>query len=45
MKVFGSRYQRTTPSEVFKRQCWINLDPDDQSKIIGENAAVLYGVA
>jgi len=28
-KVFGSRYQKTLPSEVFRRQCWISFDPDE----------------
>jgi uncharacterized protein len=29
--VFGSRYQTTPPSEVFKRQCYISFDPDEES--------------
>jgi predicted TIM-barrel fold metal-dependent hydrolase len=93
MGVFGSRHQKTKPSEVFKRQCWISfdpdehalaytarspyvgadriiwasdyphpdakfpgvvdelleaaekLDPDEQKKIVGENAALLYGIS
>src|SRR5436190_19002293 len=28
-KVFGSRYQKTLPSEIFTRQCWISFDPDE----------------
>lgn len=28
-KVFGNPYQRTLPSEVFKRQCWVSFDPDE----------------
>jgi predicted TIM-barrel fold metal-dependent hydrolase len=28
-KVFGSRYQKTLPSEVFVRQCWVSFDPDE----------------
>jgi predicted TIM-barrel fold metal-dependent hydrolase len=29
--VFGSRYQKTLPSEVFKRQCYISFDPDEDA--------------
>jgi predicted TIM-barrel fold metal-dependent hydrolase len=29
--VFGSRYQRAKPSEVFKRQCYISFDPDEEA--------------
>ena len=29
--VFGSRYQTTPPSEVFKRQCYISFDPDEEA--------------
>jgi predicted TIM-barrel fold metal-dependent hydrolase len=29
--VFGSRYQETPPSEVFKRQCYISFDPDEEA--------------
>ena len=28
-KVFGNAYQRTLPSEVFARQCWVSFDPDE----------------
>ena len=31
VKVFGSRYQSTPPSEVFKRQCYISFDPDEEA--------------
>ncbi len=31
VKVFGSRYQATPPSEVFKRQCYISFDPDEEA--------------
>src|SRR5579863_788878 len=31
MAVFGSRYQKTKPSEIFKRQCWISFDPDEHA--------------
>ncbi len=31
VEVFGSRYQKTPPSEVFKRQCYISFDPDEES--------------
>jgi predicted TIM-barrel fold metal-dependent hydrolase len=29
MKVFGSRYQKELPSDIFRRQCWISFDPDE----------------
>jgi predicted TIM-barrel fold metal-dependent hydrolase len=29
--VFGSRYQTTPPSELFKRQCYISFDPDEEA--------------
>jgi predicted TIM-barrel fold metal-dependent hydrolase len=29
IKVFGSRYQKDLPSDVFRRQCWISFDPDE----------------
>jgi predicted TIM-barrel fold metal-dependent hydrolase len=29
MKIFGSRYQKELPSDVFRRQCWISFDPDE----------------
>jgi uncharacterized protein len=29
--VFGSRYQTAPPSEVFKRQCFISFDPDEEA--------------
>jgi predicted TIM-barrel fold metal-dependent hydrolase len=28
-KVFGNPYQKTPPSEVFRRQCWVSFDPDE----------------
>ena len=31
VEVFGSRYQKTPPSEVFKRQCCISFDPDEEA--------------
>ncbi|MBO0728761.1 MAG: amidohydrolase [Acidimicrobiaceae bacterium] len=31
VKVFGSRYQATPPSEIFKRQCYISFDPDEEA--------------
>ena len=31
LDVFGSRYQTTPPSEVFKRQCYISFDPDEEA--------------
>ena len=31
IEVFGSRYQKTTPSEIFKRQCYISFDPDEEA--------------
>jgi predicted TIM-barrel fold metal-dependent hydrolase len=31
VEVFGSRYQQSLPSEVFKRQCYISFDPDEES--------------
>jgi predicted TIM-barrel fold metal-dependent hydrolase len=36
--VFGSRYQRTPPSEVFKRQCYISFDPDEESLAYNANS-------
>jgi predicted TIM-barrel fold metal-dependent hydrolase len=45
--VFGSRYQTTPPSEVFKRQCYISFDPDEEalaytanSKFVGADRIV-----
>ncbi len=29
--VFGSRYQKTPPSEVFRSQCYISFDPDEHA--------------
>ncbi len=29
LKVFGSRYQKELPSDLFRRQCWISFDPDE----------------
>jgi predicted TIM-barrel fold metal-dependent hydrolase len=47
VEVFGSRYQKTPPSEVFKRQCYISFDPDEdalaytaQSKYVGADRIV-----
>jgi uncharacterized protein len=31
LEVFGSRYQTTPPSEIFKRQCYISFDPDEEA--------------
>jgi predicted TIM-barrel fold metal-dependent hydrolase len=31
VEVFGSRYQLSRPSEVFKRQCYISFDPDEEA--------------
>lgn len=31
VEVFGSRYQNTPPSEIFKRQCYISFDPDEEA--------------
>ena len=31
LDVFGSRYQTTPPSEIFKRQCYISFDPDEEA--------------
>jgi len=31
LEVFGSRYQKTLPSELFRRQCWISFDPDEHA--------------
>jgi predicted TIM-barrel fold metal-dependent hydrolase len=31
LDVFGSRYQTTPPSELFKRQCYISFDPDEEA--------------
>ena len=31
LDVFGSRYQKTPPSEIFKRQCYISFDPDEEA--------------
>lgn len=31
LEVFGSRYQSAPPSEVFKRQCYISFDPDEEA--------------
>jgi predicted TIM-barrel fold metal-dependent hydrolase len=31
VEVFGSRYQTTPPSELFKRQCYISFDPDEEA--------------
>jgi predicted TIM-barrel fold metal-dependent hydrolase len=31
VQVFGSRYQKTPPSEIFKRQCYISFDPDEEA--------------
>ena len=27
--IFGSENQKTPPSELFQRQCWISFDPDE----------------
>jgi predicted TIM-barrel fold metal-dependent hydrolase len=31
LEVFGSRYQKESASEIFKRQCYISFDPDEES--------------
>jgi predicted TIM-barrel fold metal-dependent hydrolase len=31
VQVFGSRYQTTPPSELFRRQCYISFDPDEEA--------------
>jgi uncharacterized protein len=31
IEVFKSRYQKTKPSEIFKRQCYISFDPDEEA--------------
>jgi predicted TIM-barrel fold metal-dependent hydrolase len=31
LDVFGSRYQKTPASEIFKRQCYISFDPDEEA--------------
>ncbi len=31
VSVFGSRYQETLPSDLFKRQCYISFDPDEDA--------------
>ena len=31
LKVFGSRHQSTPPSEIFRRQCYISFDPDEEA--------------
>jgi uncharacterized protein len=31
LDVFGSRYQTTPASEIFKRQCYISFDPDEEA--------------
>ncbi len=31
IEVFGSRYQTTPPSELFRRQCYISFDPDEEA--------------
>ena len=31
VEVFGSRYQQSRPSEIFKRQCYISFDPDEEA--------------
>jgi predicted TIM-barrel fold metal-dependent hydrolase len=37
-EVFGSRYQSTLPSEVFKRQCYISFDPDEEALAFTANS-------
>jgi predicted TIM-barrel fold metal-dependent hydrolase len=36
--VFGSRYQKTPPSELFKRQCYISFDPDEEALAFTANS-------
>jgi predicted TIM-barrel fold metal-dependent hydrolase len=38
VEVFGSRYQTTQPSEVFKRQCYISFDPDEEALAFTANS-------
>ncbi|HXY94314.1 MAG TPA: amidohydrolase family protein [Acidimicrobiia bacterium] len=28
-RIYGSEHQRTLPSELFARQCWVSFDPDE----------------
>jgi predicted TIM-barrel fold metal-dependent hydrolase len=38
VEVFGSRYQKTKPSEIFKRQCYISFDPDEEALAFTANS-------
>jgi len=38
LAVFGSRYQVTPPSEIFKRQCYISFDPDEEALAFTANS-------
>ncbi len=38
LEVFGSRYQTTPPSEIFKRQCYISFDPDEEALAFTANS-------
>ena len=38
VEVFGSRYQTTRPSELFKRQCYISFDPDEEALAFTANS-------
>jgi predicted TIM-barrel fold metal-dependent hydrolase len=38
VEVFGSRYQATKPSELFKRQCYISFDPDEEALAFTANS-------
>jgi predicted TIM-barrel fold metal-dependent hydrolase len=38
VEVFGSRYQATRPSELFKRQCYISFDPDEEALAFTANS-------
>jgi predicted TIM-barrel fold metal-dependent hydrolase len=38
VEVFGSRYQTSRPSELFKRQCYISFDPDEEALAFTANS-------
>jgi uncharacterized protein len=38
VKVFGSRHQLAPPSELFKRQCYISFDPDEEALVYTANS-------
>jgi predicted TIM-barrel fold metal-dependent hydrolase len=41
LDVFGSRYQTTPPSEIFKRQCYISFDPDESALAFTANSELV----